>query len=540
MTVRHKGLYEGTTERFIEQLIENPPPIVGMDIETISLKERQPIGFGIATSPYEAWYFVAYPEQDKEIDLIKALLLNPKIKKVFHNAIFDLRNFPLIGEIDTTNIADTNVMARLLTRTHTKLLELAPEVGMVATSAGDLMGPGQTMLDVDTDTVALKCMNDCCVTLALYNKYYDKINPEYLDVEMKAIPILIDMSLVGLKVNQEDRAREEIIIRKDVEYYKQVCTEEDFNPGSPQQVGYILAKRGNFLPFTKGSRGKTRKALRTDESTLEFLDDPLAMAVLSYRKAQKLLGTYIMPLADEDRIYTEYNLDAVVGRISSSKRNLQNIPQNKRYIFMPDSGCYTTGDFSQEHLRILMHMSGDREMQRVFYEGAEDGDIHIKTAKGLNVSRKLAKTINYAIPYGATAKTISAQAKIRDIRRCSKFIDDWFRTYPDAAEWIRGAQSYGLSHGVALPTLFGREIGLQMDEYEEDIKRKAVNYPILGSDGEVMKRALIICHSHDLPMVVTMHDSITCDGDVEFPIEELESITPFNCPFVVNKTERWD
>ncbi len=542
MPVYYYGPEEFTKELFTSKLIDSPPPVIGIDVETISLDERAPIGFSIATSPTEGFYFSILPEWTPEIELIRPLLNNPNIKKVMHNAPFDLRAMDLLFIIDRTNIADTNVMARLLGRTETKLAWLAPEVNMNATEAKSMLGAGQNMLSLPTGAVASKCCNDSGVALALYHRYLPQIDHAYFAVEMEVIPILIDMSLRGLRVNQHDRAELEEKLTGEVAYYRKLCEDEGFNPNSPQQVGYILAKRGSFLPLT---RKKTQ--LKSDKDTLQFLDDPIASAVLEFRHINTFLTRYIQPLAGESRIYTEYNLDAVVGRVSSSKRNMQNIPgpniarnePGARYIFMPDSGIFTTGDYSQEHLYILMHKSGDRMMQRVYQEGYYDGDLHSFTAHELHIPRPLAKTINFAIVYGATARTIATEIKTRDIRRCSIFLDRWFSTVRDAAEWIRAVQADGLRTGWAAPTLFGRRIKLP-DEDMEGQKRKAVNYPILGSDGEIMKRALILCRSYNLPLVVTVHDSITCDGDIVFPIEELETIPPVRIPFEVKQTLRWE
>ena len=541
MPVSYFGPETPTKELFNRQLVNISSGVVAIDVETISLKERMPLGFAIATSPNEAWYFRLYPEPDRELELVRPLLSNPNIKKVFHNAMFDLRSLPLVERVDRSNIADTNVMARLLGRADTKLFELAPEVDRVIQDAPSLLAEydGKTMLDVPPDALASKCADDAQTTLALYNLYLPDINPEYFKVEMAVIPILIDIGLRGLRVNQDDRAKEEARLEKDVAYYRQICDEEDFNPASNQQVGYILAKRGNFLPFTRSKR-----SLQVNEKQLEFLDDPIAAIVLNFRKANKLLTTYIKPLAGEDRIYTEYSLDIIVGRIQSSNRNMQNIPPEMRYIFEPDSGTYTIGDFSQEHLRILAHFSGDREMQRVYYEGEHGGDIHLKTAKELNISRRVARNVNYAIPYGGTPRAVSEMTKIKDLRKCSRFLDKWFDTYRDAADWIRGAREYGRIHNKSLPTLFGREIAIpdMFTKYgnldEDAMERRGVNYPILGSDGEIMKRAILKCMH--LPLAVIVHDNITADGDIEFPVEQLETLSPVRIPFAVKKTRRWE
>lgn len=545
MPVAYFGQGEPTKELFNRQLVDSPPPVIAIDVETVSLKERMPLGFSIATSPDESWYFTVYPELDREIELVMPLLNNPKITKVFHNAIFDLRAFPLIGDIDTTNIWDTNVAARLLGRIETPLYLLAEEVDKPVTPAEALLGSRQTMLDLEPEVVAKHCAEDTRATLALYHEYLPHIDQEYFAVEMEVIPILIDMSLRGLKFSEQDRLVLEDMLEREVAYYRGICEAEDFNPASGMQAGYILAKRGNFLPFTKG-----KKQYRTNEETLEFLDDPLVAAILGFRRASKLLSTYIRPLAKQDRIYTEYNLDAVVGRVSSSNMNMQNIPgknsptgTDARHIFVPDSGTFTSGDYSQEHPRILAYVSQDREMLRVFDEGQ---DIHMKTAKELRVSRDTAKRVNNAMHGGATAQTVSINTKIKDLRVCSRFIDEWARLYKDAYEWIRGAQSEGIRTGWSLPTLFGRSVRIP-EEYtkwgklnEDGMKRKSSSYPILGSDGEIMKRALIICRRHNLPLALTVHDDIVCDGDIEFPIEDLENIAPVRIPFECKKTLRWE
>lgn len=61
-----------------------------------------------------------------------------------------------------------------------------------------------------------------------------------------------------------------------------------------------------------------------------------------------------------------------------------------------------------------------------------------------------------------------------------------------------------------------------------------------------MKRALIIANKAGIgppTMAVTVHDSITWDGDVldQIPVEELESIVPnLRIPFEIKQTLRWE
>lgn len=514
-----------------ELLVDNPPAAISIDMETISLKERIPIGIGMAVSPTDSFYFPTFPELSPDIPW--HILERPDITKVFFNAPFDLNAIQIIHSMDRSNIADVAVQAHLLNKGFAKLTELAPSVGMETESIKNILGPGQTMLDLPTDRVARKCAADCEATLALYHHYMPEIDQEYFKIEMEIIPILIDMSNKGMIVDQELRGILEIQYSKDVDFYKALCDGEGFNPASNQQAGYILAKRGNFLPFTK-----SRKSLKVDEATLELVDDPIAAIVLNFRKANTLLNRYIKPLEDEDRIYTEYNMDAVTGRISSSNRNLQNIPPGiVRNMFLPDTGTFTHADYSQQELRILAYMSQDREMLRA-YEDHED--IHQLTADLMRIPRKIAKNVGFAMIYGGTPQTIRSTAKIRDIKLCYNLLDKWFSAFKGASEWIKGTQQEGLRNGY-VDTLFGRRIGLPLGfENDEAIKRKAVNYIIQGTGAEITKRALIMCKH--LPLVVTVHDSLMFDGDVRIELSQLglDRIAPFETPIDVKLLDKWE
>lgn len=538
------------TER-MQYFIANPPPVISVDVETVSIAERIPLGFAIAFSADEAVYISVYPTAPEELAKLATLLCNSQVRKVAHNAIFDLGILPTIphlAQLDRSNIWDTNVAARYLGREFTDLPYLAELelTDIKVTAARDMLKGKKSMLEIDAELLADKCQRDARACLMLYQRYLPPIEAQHKDnfaVDMKVMPILIDMSQRGLLIDQTARAALQQRYSREVDFYKQqVLGFGVENPASSQQVGYMLAKRGNFLPLTK-----SKKQLSTRVGELEFLDDPMAAAVLGYRHYSKFKNTYLDPLEGEDRFFTEYYLDTSVGRLNSRDRNIQNIPLDARYMILPDNGLFTSADYSQEHLYILMHFSQDRAMKQVYEEGLFSGDIHSYTAEQMFGSvtpdrRKLAKTINYAICYGATPKTISEQSKIRDRTVCSRLLDNWFRTFKGAADWIQTVQREGLRSGWAEPTLFGRRIKLP-EESEDGQRRKAVNFPILGSDGEVIKRAIIRCSELQLGppvLAITVHDSLHFDGDIEVPVEELEMIPGFKIPVQVTKTLHWE
>lgn len=522
----HFGTSKNPKE-LLSHIQSSSPNLVSFDVETISLKERISIGLAIAISPNDAFYFRLFPEVSPEVPW--HILTDPSIIKVAHNAMFDLS---ALREYDLhiTNIRDTSVMAHLL--------GLPPELAMLAgqlllmelQTIKEILPKSKTMLDLDPSVVAKKCCMDARATIAVYNELISRVDLDYYLLECELLPILESMAIRGIAIDQDVRDGLETALNREVEYYRELAEAEGFNPASPKQVAYVLAERGSWLPFTK-----KKTSLSTDESVLRKLDDPLAALVLNYRSAAKSLGTYIKPLARQDRAYTHWHLDAITGRVSSTSRNLQNMDRRLRCMFVPDSGVFTDADYSQIELRVLAHFSQDKEMLHIFETG---GDIHTNTAIFMNISRKLAKNVNFGMIYGATAWTLMDTAQIKHKARAEELLYDWFMQYREAGYWIQEQQERGLRDG-AVTTLYNRRIVLPstLSENEGAIRRKAVNYVIQGSAAEIIKRAMIKC-AH-LPMVLQIHDSLLFDGVVELP-DGLDSVAPFRTPVEVKFTERWE
>lgn len=542
------GEVEPHGKMFQQHLVEGSPKLIGVDVETISLKERIAIGVGISVKPNLSFYFPLFPEPSPVTPW--NLLKDPAIAKVFHNALFDLgclREY----EIDTTNIKDTSVMAHLLCYPHAKLIDLSPVHQMEVHEVKEMLDKGQIMLDLPKEVVARKCMQDSGAALKLYYELYPDINVDYFAIEMELIPILIEMSNRGLLIDQEARLMLEEILEDEVDHYLKLCEEEGFLPSSPQQVAYMLAKRGAYnifskLPFTKSSRGRN---LSSAKEVLEKMDDPLASIVLNYRQKATLLNNYIKPWAKEERAMTRFHLDAITGRPSSTDRNMQNIPKGEpRGIFLPDNEVWTDMDFSQVELRVLAYLSQDREMLHIFSlpQYNEDGtknleaDIHQQTANFMDILRDLAKNVNFAMIYGATDQTIAETAHIRSVARAGQLKEIWFEKFPQASDWIQAVQGKALVTNRAR-TVFGRNIRLPTEEEEsvDKIHRKAVNYPIQGSAAEILKRALIQCK--DLPMALQVHDELLVDGFIPADrFRPLENLAPFRTPVEVKYLARWE
>lgn len=530
-----------------EELITYMKPLLehntfSLDVETVSLNDTTPVGLGVGISPTEAFYFTLEP---LDAEFPWDMLANLTVKKIFHNCLFDLP--ALDGANIDPAVEDTMIMAMLDCQPSNRLMDIANQIGIESHSMGEYLGKGQTTRDLPIEIVARKCMQDCMATFGIYEYLLPRINQDYYKTEMALIPILMQMSSRGLKIDQQERQRLEDKFVEDAEYYKKLCQQAGItNPNSPPQVGFMMAKRGNLLPMRrrKNKSGKWEMKLQTGVEHLEKLCDPLANAVIAYRHATKMLSTYILPLAGQDRAYTHWHLEAATGRISSTKRNLQNVPTTNettgqtslRTMFIPDNQHFTDWDASQIELRVLMYLSQDEEMLRIY---KEDGDIHQETADFLHIDRKIAKNVNFAMIYGGDDQTLSNTAHIQNLRRCRELRSGWMEKYYGAARWITKTQIQGRQDGY-VNTLYGRRLCLPVELNDAgEIDRKACNYPIQGSAAEIIKRVMIKCK--DLPLLLQVHDELIANGDIQQQVMDmkLDEQAPFPQPYKIQLLDRW-
>jgi len=270
--------------------------------------------------------------------------------------------------------------------------------------------------------------------------------------------------------------------------------------------------------------------------------------VLEYRGLKKLLSTYVdaLPLLvnkTTGRIHTSFNQAvASTGRLSSNNPNLQNIPvrdergREIRKAFIPAEGhIFFSADYSQIELRLMAHLSRDKNMIADFLSG---NDIHAATASkifGVDIKevtremRSKAKTANFGIIYGISSFGLSERLTIGR-KEAKDFIDGYFNSYPGVRvymdESIKKARDLGY-----VTTMFGRkrytrDIHSRNQVVRGNAERNAINAPIQGTAADIIKIAMIKIH-HRLKrenlkakMLLQVHDELI----FEVLPEELESL----------------
>jgi DNA polymerase-1 len=387
----------------------------------------------------------------------------------------------------------------------------------------------------------------------LYGVLYGKlkeinVSTVMFDLEMPLAEILANMEKQGVQIDIHCLEELGIELRKSMDRLTEEIYELSgtrFNINSPKQLGCILFDQLG-LPVIK----KTKTGYSTDADVLEKLSSQheIAEKILHFRQVGKLLSTYVeglkKELGDDGKIHTQFNQTiTATGRLSSTEPNLQNIPirleegRRIRQAFIPakEGWFMLSADYSQIELRVLAHLSGDKNLQRAF---KEEKDIHTQTAMDVFgvkeeevtlLMRRQAKAVNFGIVYGISDFGLSQNLNIPR-KEAKEFIARYFKTYPDVKKYMDYVKEMAKKQGY-VTTL------LQRRRYLPDIhsgnfnlrsmaERMAMNTPIQGTAADIIKYAMIHVdrkikqETLNSRMLLQVHDELI----FEVPEEELDQM----------------
>ena len=352
---------------------------------------------------------------------------------------------------------------------------------------------------------------------------------------------------------------------------------EPFNINSPKQVAYILFEKLSIESPKK--RGKSKNSTSAEVLSYLAYDNEIAQLILDYRQAAKLVSTYTEALPQliepiDNRIHTTFNQTVTTtGRLSSSNPNLQNIPirtpeGNKiRQAFVPrdrENYLILSADYSQVELRILAHVSEDKNLIDTFKSGI---DVHTLTASKIfdvpvdEVTKEMrykSKAVNFGIVYGQSKYGLAKALKIMP-QEAENFINKYFETYPNIKLYMLNA-SHKVEQNGYVETIFGRkrylekEISSSNAMVREFAKRAAINQPIQGSASDIIKLAMIdfnrkLYKKHlKSKLILQVHDELVVevekselDAVRQLVLESMELGQPLRVPLIVdvNVGESW-
>ena len=510
---------------------------VSLDTETTSVDAMSAklVGLSFAMKEGEA-YYVPVPQHEewtgedfektlKVVNIFKKVYENDQILKIGQNIKYDmmvLANYDihLEGKMFDTMIAHY-ILAPELRHNMDYLAEVYLKYKTIHIDA--LIGSGKkqrSMSELDPKEVYEYAAEDADVTLKLKNILEKELHEKGLyqlfeEVEMPLVPVLARMEMNGARIDEASLAETSKVFTERMEAIERDIREvagQELNISSPRQIGELLFDQLKI--DSKPKKTKTGQYV-TDEATLLALKSkhPVVEKILDYRGYKKLLSTYIDALPQlvnprTGHIHTSYNQAVTAtGRLSSSNPNLQNIPirdengKEVRKAFIPDEGeLFFSADYSQIELRLMAHLSQDKNMVEDFNSGH---DIHQATAAKIfkvpieevtSTMRRKAKTANFGIIYGISAFGLAERMEVSR-GEARQLIDDYFATYPGVKEYmdksIEKARQLGYTQ-----TLLGRRCQLPDINSRNAVvrgyaERNAINAPIQGTAADIIKVAMI-------------------------------------------------
>ena len=398
------------TEEKLDRMIERmlAAETLSVDTETTSTEPMaaELVGVSFSDAENHACYVPVPPEREQAVKIVerlRPLYENKHSLKVGQNIKYDMIVLQNYGVHVEGPLFDTMLAHYVLQPELRHNMDYLAEIYLHYRTIhiDELIGPKgkkqKSMRDLPPSKVFRYACEDADVTLKLKNvleKELEKYKAEDLfrNIEMPLVPVLANIESNGVRIDTDSLRQSSEHFGKRLEEIEQeiyALAGEQFNVGSPRQVGEVLFDR---LKITdKAKKTKTGQYV-TSEEVLESLrgKHPVIGKILEYRGLKKLLGTYVDALPQlinprTERIHTSFNQAVTAtGRLSSSNPNLQNIPirdedgKEIRKAFIPDDGCeFFSADYSQIELRIMAHLSGDHNMIEAFCSGH---DIHAATA----------------------------------------------------------------------------------------------------------------------------------------------------------------
>ena len=557
--------------------------ILSLDTETTGTDPitAELVGMSFSIQKNEAFYVPVPSNVEEAIKIVKEfkdIFENEEILKVGQNIKYDILVLSHYGVEVKGKMFDTMIAHYVLQPELRHNMDYLAEIYLnyQTIHIEELIGAkGKNqgnMRNLPPEAIYEYACEDADITLQLKSILEKELEEQgvsslFYNIEMPLVPVLAYMEKNGVCV--DTHALKETSLHftarmKQIEDEVHQLAGMEFNIASPKQVGEVLFDRLQIV--AKAKKTKTGQYV-TSEEVLESLrgKHEIVGKILEHRGLKKLLGTYIdaLPLLinpKTGKIHTSFNQTVTAtGRLSSSNPNLQNIPirnedgKEIRKAFIPEEGCeFFSADYSQIELRIMAHLSGDKNMVEAFREG---NDIHAATAAKIyktsidevtREQRSKAKTANFGIIYGISVFGLAERMNVPR-SEAKELIDGYFETYPQIKEYMDKSIAVARENGY-IETIFGRKRYLPDIHSHNAVvrgyaERNAINAPIQGSAADIIKVAMIRIYQRFMQehirskMILQVHDELNFsvypderEKVQQIVIEEMEKAYPMKVP----------
>jgi len=488
-------------------------------------------------------------------------------EKVFFNAAYDIGWLRHLGVRVHGSVRDAMLAAPLLNEnrrsyslnalSYDYLGEMKSEAALREAATEFGVNPKAELYKLPAPFVGEYAEADARLTLSLWQHFQALLTKEDLwsifELESSVLPICIDMTWRGIRVDLEEAERLKQSLIKDVKKILSAIKKEtghDVELWAAASVAVVFDKLS--IPYARTPTGMpsfTKNFLSTHEH-------PIAQQIARAREVDKIGNTFLSSIsryAHKGRIHGHINQlrseggGTVSGRISMANPNLQQIPaRNKemaekiRGLFLPEENeQWASLDFDQQEPRILVHyasitdhgLTGSGAFVKA-YRNESKTDFHQMVADIIQRPRTQAKMINLALMYGMGQTKMAEQLDItpaeakqlirqyhQDVPFVKELMDAVQRkvSHRDRGGFVRSLLGRKCRFDLWEPNLFVSSKALPKEEasheYGDNIRRaytyKALNRLIQSSAADQTKAAMISIYKDlDTVPLVQIHDEL--------------------------------
>lgn len=553
------GDYSLVTERsalsaFVDEILKHEEAAFDTETSSLDTFSAKWLGFSLCYKGGSAIYVPINENITKDFALeeLSRLFSSEQFLLIMHNGKFDLKlliSQGLSASVIKCKIADTMVASWLVEAEGTGRLPYALEtlakkyLDLSGISFSDIVKKGETFQSVPTEKALEYAGEDADFTFRLWRHIKPILEGRglsslFFDVEMKILPILLEMEMRGIKIDKTELRNYEKELDEAIKKSEEAIFQEVgyvFNIASPKMLQKVLFT-DRALPPSK----KTKTGFSTDISVLKKLAplDCVPKMIVENRELNKMKTTYVKALLEQcfpdGRIHPEFvQTGTATGRLSCRSPNLQNIPIRKGRIIRrafkaENKKLLISADYSQIELVVLAHLCKDENMCAAFNAGA---DIHRETAAKLfgvpltevtTKERQIAKSINFGVIYGMSAFRLSEELSIPR-KKAADFIDGYFSHYKKVKFFVEETIKAARENGF-VKTILGRRREISAINSSNKIEKAAaervsVNTVVQGSAADLMKLSMIAVDraidKSRVAILLQVHDELLLECDEE-------------------------
>ena len=542
---------------------------VAVDIETL-FSDEGPLHWciGFSPNPERAFivpflrgrkFFWSLAEETRVLQAISRLFLNPLVKKIFHNCLFDLS---VLGRYYGLRCASGSVEDSMLCyhASYPYLKKALETLTSIYTWENYYKDDGKVWdgRRISDEAEFIYNGRDCCVTREIW-PLAERDAKELGTWEgyrrtMSVIPSLLAMQIRGVAINVEKKGELQSAFGEKVVEAERLLvgsTGQSWNlNSSPQMIRLVYGYLGLPMQYNH----KTKKPT-TDKDALNRLrrknpENKVLKAIVDHRKFAKLSSTYAkMKVEKDSRIRTSYQFISTY-RLSSSESifggggNLQNIPVRTvegrlvRSLFIPDEGfVLLASDLTTAEAQVVAWLSNDTRLIEAFRAGE---DVHWLNAQmifqipsnvkylskalwrdnftnqehHLKFYRDLAKSIVYASSYGMgfqMLQTILIREEVYfQAALCKRLLHQYKANNPMLTTWQNATkEEVRATRTLTSPSPFNRKRVFR-GRLSDNLFRSALAFRPQSVVGEILEVAIQKIHSTSriFTPLLNVHDEV--------------------------------